>query len=409
MLPPPPKQTPPASYTCHRCKQPGHYIHDCPTNTCFTCGVSGHMASHCTGHKRNQLLVRNLSDSTTCDDVKHEFRRYGNVKHVYIPRDYHTKQSRGFSFVEFFDERDAEDARRDMDGRRFAGRNVTVIIADEQHRKTPEEMKTRMRGSAKPTQVHSGGGNGGGGSSDSPACRGEGGAAEAQVAAEAAKAARKTRAAEAGTGGHKLPHEEGTGAAKARPPQPVPTQLEPLDLGAQVSGSCSGSGGGSGGGAEPTSAMPAPGAAPSAKASAPAAASAPQVVSLKLRAGGGEVPASPVAAAAAAATAATPPTPTAKIVSLAGISTSAGSGPVGGVAASGSGSSSGSGRVSTNITFSWRQLVDNESDEDDDDEDQESMDRHELNQLFIKCLKVSLQNVLDFLLVWRYSPKSVCR
>jgi RNA recognition motif-containing protein len=33
--------------------------------------------------------------------------KYGNVRDVYIPTDYHTRQPRGFAFVEFTDSRDA--------------------------------------------------------------------------------------------------------------------------------------------------------------------------------------------------------------------------------------------------------------------------------------------------------------
>jgi RNA recognition motif-containing protein len=33
--------------------------------------------------------------------------KYGDVRDVYIPTDYHTRKPRGFAFVEFTDSRDA--------------------------------------------------------------------------------------------------------------------------------------------------------------------------------------------------------------------------------------------------------------------------------------------------------------
>ena len=45
------------------------------------------------------------------------FKRYGEVGDIYIPRDRNTLESRGFAFVRFYEERDAEDAMDAMDGK----------------------------------------------------------------------------------------------------------------------------------------------------------------------------------------------------------------------------------------------------------------------------------------------------
>ena len=45
--------------------------------------------------------------------------QYGYVRDVYIPLDYYTKEPRGFSYVEFEDPRDAEDAMHELDGYRW--------------------------------------------------------------------------------------------------------------------------------------------------------------------------------------------------------------------------------------------------------------------------------------------------
>lgn len=85
------------------------------------------------------LLVRNISDNLSCvachrlatraagakparkssvhskEDLGDAFSKYGEVKDVYLPLDYYTKRRRGFGFVEFVEEADAEEAQRNMD------------------------------------------------------------------------------------------------------------------------------------------------------------------------------------------------------------------------------------------------------------------------------------------------------
>ena len=48
---------------------------------------------------------------------------------MYLPRDYNTGEPRGFGFVQFPDRRDGIDAMKEMDGRQFDGRDITVIEA----------------------------------------------------------------------------------------------------------------------------------------------------------------------------------------------------------------------------------------------------------------------------------------
>lgn len=53
------------------------------------------------------LLVRNVSYRVTTGEIRNMMEKYGEVRDVYIPLDHHTGRSRGFAFVEFYDERDA--------------------------------------------------------------------------------------------------------------------------------------------------------------------------------------------------------------------------------------------------------------------------------------------------------------
>ncbi|GAQ87189.1 RRM superfamily protein [Klebsormidium nitens] len=99
--------------------------------------------------ERTSLLVRNLPRSMRQEELRYAFTRFGPMRDAYIPRDYYTGESRGFGFVEFDDPRDASDAQYDMDRSVLAGREITVVFAEER-RKAPDEMRTRERTSRPP-------------------------------------------------------------------------------------------------------------------------------------------------------------------------------------------------------------------------------------------------------------------
>lgn len=92
------------------------------------------------------LKVDNLTYRTTPDDLRRVFERCGEVGDIYIPRDRHTRESRGFAFVRFYDKRDAQDALDAMDGRMLDGR----------------ELRVQMARYGRPTSPARGGGGGGG-------------------------------------------------------------------------------------------------------------------------------------------------------------------------------------------------------------------------------------------------------
>lgn len=75
------------------------------------------------------LKVDNLTFRTTPDDLRRIFDKYGKIGDIYIPRDRFTRKSRGFAFVRFYDERDAEDAMDAMDGANMDGRDLRVQMA----------------------------------------------------------------------------------------------------------------------------------------------------------------------------------------------------------------------------------------------------------------------------------------
>ncbi|XVF07435.1 hypothetical protein REPUB_Repub06bG0138700 [Reevesia pubescens] len=91
------------------------------------------------------LLVRNLRHDCRPEDLRGPFGQFGRLKDIYLPRDYHTGEPRGFGFVQYLDPADAADAKYHMDGYVLLGRELTVVFAEE-NRKKPLEMRAREHG-----------------------------------------------------------------------------------------------------------------------------------------------------------------------------------------------------------------------------------------------------------------------
>ena len=87
------------------------------------------------------------------------FGRIGEVRDVYIPRDYHSQQPKGFAFIEYATPEMAREARDEMDKFLMKGRELEVVYAQEK-RKTPVEMRGRV---VDGSQRRGRGGGGGGG------------------------------------------------------------------------------------------------------------------------------------------------------------------------------------------------------------------------------------------------------
>jgi len=89
------------------------------------------------------LLVRNIGPSISNNDLIQAFGRIGEVRDVYIPRDYHSQQPKGFAFIEYADPDQAREARDEMDRFRIKGCELEVVFAQER-RKSPNEMRGRV-------------------------------------------------------------------------------------------------------------------------------------------------------------------------------------------------------------------------------------------------------------------------
>eukprot|EP00057_Strongylocentrotus_purpuratus_P001317 XP_001198082.1 PREDICTED: serine/arginine-rich splicing factor 2-like [Strongylocentrotus purpuratus] len=114
------------------------------------------------------LKVDNLTYSTTPEDLRRCFEKYGEVGDIYIPRDKFSRESRGFAFVRYPDKRDAEDAMDSMDGNLYDGRKLRVQMA---RYGRPQESRgsryggggSRYGGGGRRDQYQGGYGGGGGG------------------------------------------------------------------------------------------------------------------------------------------------------------------------------------------------------------------------------------------------------
>ena len=78
-----------------------------------------------------KLFVGGLAWATNDDSLRQAFSRFGEVTESKVVMDRETGRSRGFGFVSFANESDAEAAAEAMNGREIDGRSVRVNPAEE--------------------------------------------------------------------------------------------------------------------------------------------------------------------------------------------------------------------------------------------------------------------------------------
>jgi len=81
-----------------------------------------------------RLYVGNLSYNTSDAELRSEFSKCGSVTDVKIIMDRELNRSRGFGFVEFTTEGEANTALQALNGSMFGGRSIVVKIAEERAR-----------------------------------------------------------------------------------------------------------------------------------------------------------------------------------------------------------------------------------------------------------------------------------
>jgi RNA recognition motif-containing protein len=78
-----------------------------------------------------KLYVGNLSFDTTDQELEQAFSEYGEIASAVIIQDRQTNRSKGFGFVEFNQEADAQKAKEAMNGKELGGRTLKVDEARE--------------------------------------------------------------------------------------------------------------------------------------------------------------------------------------------------------------------------------------------------------------------------------------
>ncbi|PIR96234.1 MAG: RNA-binding protein [Candidatus Doudnabacteria bacterium CG10_big_fil_rev_8_21_14_0_10_42_18] len=76
-----------------------------------------------------KLFVGNLPWSATNDDLQQLFAQHGNVISANVITDKFSGRSKGFGFVEFEKEEEAQSALQAINGQDFQGRNIAVSEA----------------------------------------------------------------------------------------------------------------------------------------------------------------------------------------------------------------------------------------------------------------------------------------
>lgn len=81
--------------------------------------------------QKNKIYVSGLAYSIDDDELKEAFSQYGEVTFVRVIKDRDSGQSRGFGFVEFATDEQAQAAIDGMNDQEISGRKVRVSIAKE--------------------------------------------------------------------------------------------------------------------------------------------------------------------------------------------------------------------------------------------------------------------------------------
>ncbi len=83
----------------------------------------------------SKLYVGNLPFNTADSDLEEAFGVHGVIASANVITDRETGRSRGFGFVEFENESDAQNAQAALDGQDFGGRALRVNEAQERQQR----------------------------------------------------------------------------------------------------------------------------------------------------------------------------------------------------------------------------------------------------------------------------------
>lgn len=83
----------------------------------------------------SKIFVGNLSYDTTSQELSDFLRDAGEIVDVFLPNDRETGRPRGFAFVEFSSDNEAQTAIERFDGSELGGRNLRINAADSRPRR----------------------------------------------------------------------------------------------------------------------------------------------------------------------------------------------------------------------------------------------------------------------------------
>jgi len=86
------------------------------------------------------LFVRPIDPTITAEMLGTHFQKYGEIRDIHIPCDFHTQQPRGFAYIEFEDIIESEAAQKAEQNLVMSGQKLSVQFAFGD-RKTPGQMK----------------------------------------------------------------------------------------------------------------------------------------------------------------------------------------------------------------------------------------------------------------------------
>ena len=84
----------------------------------------------------NKLYVGNLSFDVSDADLEQAFSEYGEIASATVIKDRDSNRSKGFGFVEFVQEADAQKAKEAMNGKELGGRALKVDEAKPQRERS---------------------------------------------------------------------------------------------------------------------------------------------------------------------------------------------------------------------------------------------------------------------------------